>query len=310
MWTVLLSLVHVDHGTLTQQDLQLLTTFKKQKFSVTDAARELGLSESVLRRHLSRVQGLILQDLRVPEQLGPLQSALHKVEQVLLLVLPVGLHPLMKHLLALKDRQRRHALKQSKTSASALHPASAQQIDTLQAQSKQLRISLKDQQNQLKQLKAEKQQLQQKILALQRDIKVHETLLPDFLKGAPEDMQKCLLEALKERDEWKTKAERATRRLEDLKEHEERTFRDRDRLALLKHFRRRLMERFGVVLDEVEVFALDETVQDLPVMARTRDGSPVKQITLEGKMVFVVVTPDRCGRPTATTAYTRDMLRH
>ncbi len=82
----------------------------------------------------------------------------------------------------------------------------------------------------------------------------------------------------------------------------------RERENLLTHFRRRLNERFGLSLSYAEVSALDRRVRLMPVTHRTGRGTAVKRVQVAEHTIYAVVTPDRAGDLTLTTAYTAEML--
>ena len=83
---------------------------------------------------------------------------------------------------------------------------------------------------------------------------------------------------------------------------------EREREKLLSHFRRRLKERFELSLSYAEVSALDRQARLMPITHRTGRGSAVKMLQVAGTGVYAVVTPDRGGDLTLTTAYTAAML--
>jgi len=83
---------------------------------------------------------------------------------------------------------------------------------------------------------------------------------------------------------------------------------EREREKLLSHFRRRLKERFKLNLSYAEVSALDRQARLMPITHRTGRGSAVKLLQVAGTGVYAVVTPDRGGDLTLTTAYTAAML--
>jgi len=87
------------------------------------------------------------------------------------------------------------------------------------------------------------------------------------------------------------------------------TGRKRQRYELLVHAMRRAAEHFGVILSYSQMLDLNAAVQPLPVVTHTRRGTPVKQVDVQGKTLFLLLNPDVDGVPTITTVYTRDMLK-
>lgn len=83
---------------------------------------------------------------------------------------------------------------------------------------------------------------------------------------------------------------------------------EQERERLLSHFRRRLKERFELNLSYAEVSGLDRQHRLTPITHRTPRGTAVKLLNIAGNSVYAVVTPDRAGDLTLTTAYTAVML--
>lgn len=126
-----------------------------------------------------------------------------------------------------------------------------------------------------------------------------------------------LLAALRERDAAQGKVRRMEVQLALLAplhsegEQAERMARGEgtERWRLLAHFRRRLVERFDVVLSIDRTFDLHDALLTVPVLGYTAKGTPVKLLQIEGREVFAVCTRDEDGILTPTTAYTEEMWK-
>ncbi len=75
-----------------------------------------------------------------------------------------------------------------------------------------------------------------------------------------------------------------------------------------RHFIKRLRERFNIHLAISSIPSLEVEVAILPSWHFTHRGTPVKIISIQGKYVYTISTPDEYGNNTLTTVYTEDML--
>ena len=125
-----------------------------------------------------------------------------------------------------------------------------------------------------------------------------------------------LLAALRARDDALAAQDRLEERLsrvtelygDDVLAHRLGTPSNRERENLLSHFRRRLKDHFNLNLSYAEVSALDRQLRLQTITHRTNRGTPIKQVQIAGQSVYAVLTPDRGGDLTLTTAYSARML--
>lgn len=80
------------------------------------------------------------------------------------------------------------------------------------------------------------------------------------------------------------------------------------RIMKHRHFVKRLRERFNIHLAISSIPSLEVEVAILPSWHFTHRGTPVKIISIQGKYVHTISTPDEYGDNTLTTVYTEDML--